>query len=153
MSKYETRKSAYKGTENNAEKLQVRPCELADRKGYKHRNGHTAPTYRDSTEDTKGDDEMKTYIKTIVVAAIAGAAAMQIINMAVRSLCERELHMGGEILLPALVGLVGYIGWNSACEYFKAVKQPQIYRKGFDEGAKIHNYQIVISEEDYENQM
>lgn len=96
---------------------------------------------------------MKTYIKTIVVATIAGAAAMQLINMAVRSLCERELHMGGEILLPALVGLVGYIGWNSACEYFKAVKQPQIYRKGFDEGAKIHNYQIVISEEDYENQM
>ena len=108
MSKYETRKSAYESAEDNAEKLQVRPCELADRKGYKHRNGHTAPTYRDSTEDTKGDDEMKTYIKTIVVAAIAGAAAMQLINMAVRSLCERELHMGGEILLPALVGLVGY---------------------------------------------
>lgn len=32
MSKYETRKSAYEGTEDNAEKLQVRPCELADRK-------------------------------------------------------------------------------------------------------------------------
>ena len=69
---------------------------------------------------------------------------MQLINMAVESLIDRRLHMGGEILLPAVIGLVGYIGWSAANEYFKAVRHNEIYRKGFDDGARIHNYQIVI---------
>lgn len=87
---------------------------------------------------------MKKYIETLLIGLIAGAVAMQLINMAVESLIDRQLHMGGEILLPVLIGLVGYIGWNSADAYFKAVKHREIYQKGFDEGAKIHSYQIVI---------
>lgn len=43
-----------------------------------------------------------------------------------------------------MIGLVGYIGWSAANEYFKAVRHNEIYRKGFDDGARIHNYQIVI---------
>lgn len=87
---------------------------------------------------------MKKYIETLAVGLITGAAAMQLINMAIQSLIDRQLHMGGEFLLPVLIGLVGYIGWSSADAYFKAVKHHEIYQKGFDEGAKIHNYQIVI---------
>lgn len=91
---------------------------------------------------------MKKYIETLAAGLIAGAAIMQLINMAVESLIDRQLHMGGEILLPVLIGLVGYIGWNSADAYFKAVKHREIYQKGFDEGAKIHTYSIVIPVED-----
>ncbi len=87
---------------------------------------------------------MKKYIETLAVGLIAGAVIMQLINMAVESLIDRRLHMGGEILLPAVIGLVGYIGWSAANEYFKAVRHNEIYRKGFDDGARIHNYQIVI---------
>ncbi len=87
---------------------------------------------------------MKKYIETLAAGLIAGAVIMQLINMAVESLIDRQLHMGGEFLLPVLIGLVGYIGWNSADAYFKAVKHNEIYRKGFDDGTKIHNYQIVI---------
>lgn len=87
---------------------------------------------------------MKKYIETLVAGLIAGAVIMQLINMAVESLIDRQLHMGGEILLPVLIGMVGYIGWNSADAYFKAVRHKEIYQKGFNEGARIHNYQIVI---------
>lgn len=87
---------------------------------------------------------MKKYIETLASGLIAGAVIMQLINTAVQELIDRRLHMGGEILLPAVIGLVGYIGWSAANEYFKAVRHNEIYRKGFDDGAKIHTYQIVI---------
>lgn len=97
---------------------------------------------------------MKKYIETLLIGLIAGAAAMQMINMAVESLIDRQLHMGGEVLLPVLIGLVWYIGWNSADAYFKAFRHKEIYRKGFDAGAKIHTYSIVIPVEDsHENEM
>ena len=97
---------------------------------------------------------MKKYIETLAAGLIAGAVIMQLINMAVESLIDRRLHMGGEFLLPVLIGLVGYIGWNSADAYFKAVKHNEIYRKGFNDGARIHNYQIVIPlEGSNENEM
>ena len=94
---------------------------------------------------------MKKYIETLAAGLIAGAAAMQLINMAIESLIDRQLHMGGEVLLPVLIGLVGYIGWNSADAHFKAVRHREIYQKGFDEGTKIHNYQIVIPMEVQKN--
>lgn len=97
---------------------------------------------------------MKKYIETLAAGLIAGAVIMQLINMAVESLIDRQLHMGGEVLLPVLIGLVGYIGWNSADAYFKAVRHNEIYRKGFNDGARIHNYQIVIPlEGSNENEM
>lgn len=87
---------------------------------------------------------MKKYIETLAAGLIAGAVIMQLINMAVQNLIDHQLRIGGEILLPVLIGLVGYIGWNSADAYFKAVKHREIYQKGFDEGTKIHTYSIVI---------
>lgn len=97
---------------------------------------------------------MKKYIETLASGLITGAVIMQLINTAVQELIDRRLHMGGEILLPAVIGLVGYIGWSAANEYFKAVRHNEIYRKGFDDGAKIHTYQIVIPLEDSdENKM
>lgn len=91
---------------------------------------------------------MKKYIETLAVGLIAGAAAMQMIDMAIESIIGKGFVLGGEILLPVLIGLVGYIGWNSANEYFKEIRYKEIYQKGFDEGSKIHNYQIVIPMED-----
>lgn len=97
---------------------------------------------------------MKKYIETLAIGLITGAVTMQLLNMAVESLIDRQLHIGGEVLLPALIGLVGYIGWNLADAYFKAVKHREIYRKGFDAGVKIHTYSIVIPVEDsHENEM
>lgn len=87
---------------------------------------------------------MKKYIETLLIGLISGAVAMQLINIAVKDLIDRQLHIGGEVLLPALIGLAGYIGWNSADAYFKAFRHKEIYRKGFDAGAKIHTYSIVI---------
>ena len=87
---------------------------------------------------------MKKYIETLVVGLITGAVTMQLINMAIESLIDNQLHMGGKVLLLVLIGLVGYIGWNSADAYFKAGRHKEIYQKGFDEGTRIHNYQIVI---------
>lgn len=87
---------------------------------------------------------MKEYTKTIITGAIAGAVIMQLINIAVQTRINRPFAMGGEILLPALIGVVGYIGWMLAGSYFKAVKYKEIYRKGFAEGVKINKYKIII---------
>ena len=96
---------------------------------------------------------MKEYIKTIITGAIAGAVLMQLINMVIQTRLGRPFTMGGEVLLPALIGMVGYIGWMLAESYFKAVRYKEIYRKGFSEGAKINNYKIVIPiEEDTEHE-
>lgn len=97
---------------------------------------------------------MKEYIKTLTIGIGAGSAATLLVEMAVRSWLDSPPHIGGEFLLPALIGLVGYMGWNSADEYFKAVRHKEIYRKGFDAGMKIHTYSIVIPEESSnENEM
>lgn len=97
---------------------------------------------------------MKKYIETLASGLITGAVIMQLINMAVQKIIDRRLHMGGEVLFPLLIGLVGYIGWNLADAYFKTVRHKEIYQKGFDAGARIHNYQIVIPLEDSdENKM
>lgn len=94
---------------------------------------------------------MKKYIETLASGLIAGAVIMQLVNIAVRDLIDRNFYIGGEVLLPVLIGLVGYIGWNSADAYFKAVRHKEIYQKGFNEGARIHNYQIVIPSEVQKN--
>lgn len=91
---------------------------------------------------------MKEYIKTIITGAIAGAVLMQLINMVVQTWLDRPFTMGGEVLIPALIGVVGYIGWLLADSYFKAVKYKEIYRKGFAEGVKVHRYKIIIPVED-----
>lgn len=87
---------------------------------------------------------MKEYIKTLLIGLLTGAVLMQLINMAVQSWIGRPFTMGGEFLLPALVGLVGYIGWMLAETYFHNVKRKEIYKKGFDEGRKINKYKIII---------
>ena len=87
---------------------------------------------------------MKEYVKTIITGAIAGAVAMQLINIAIQTWFDRPFTMGGEVLLPALIGLVGYIGWMLAGSYFKTVKYKEIYRKGFAEGVRINRYKIII---------
>lgn len=97
---------------------------------------------------------MKKYIETLATGLIAGAVTMQLINMAVQKIIDRRLHIGGEVILPVLIGLVWYIGWKSADEYFRAFRHKEIYRKGFNAGTKIHTYSIVIPAEDsHENKM
>ncbi len=91
---------------------------------------------------------MKKYLETLLTGLISGAVAMQLINIAIKDLIDRQLHIGGEVLLPVLIGLTGYIGWNLADAYFKAVRHKEIYRKGFDAGSRIHTYSIVIPTED-----
>lgn len=87
---------------------------------------------------------MKEYIKTLLTGITAGAMLMQLINIAVQAWLERPFTMGGEFLLPAFVGLVGYIGWMCAQTYYRTVKYKEIYRKGFEEGIKINKYKIII---------
>lgn len=87
---------------------------------------------------------MKEYIKTLLIGILAGAVVMQLINMAVQAWIGRPFEIGGEILLPALIGLVGYVGWLLADTYFRSVKYKEIYKKGFDEGLKINKYKIII---------
>lgn len=87
---------------------------------------------------------MKEYIKVLAIGIGAGAAAAQMINIAVQSWLKRPFQIGGEFLLPVLLGLVGYIGWNLANAYFRAVKHKEIYQQGFNDGTKIHTYSIVI---------
>lgn len=87
---------------------------------------------------------MKEYIKTLFVGMIAGAVVMQLINMAVQAWLSRPFEIGGEFLLPALIGLVGYVGWLLAESHFHNVEYKEIYKKGFDEGLKINKYKIII---------
>ncbi|MCM1530518.1 MAG: hypothetical protein NC093_11060 [Alistipes sp.] len=61
---------------------------------------------------------MKQYIKILTIGVGAGAAAALLIELAVRSWLARPPHIGGEFLLPVLIGLVGYIGWDLANAYF-----------------------------------
>ncbi len=98
---------------------------------------------------------MKQYIKLLTIGIGAGAAAALLINMAVRSWLTHPPHIGGEFLLPVLIGLVGYIGWDLANAYFHAVMQKEIYQQGFSDGTKVNTYSIVIpiKEDDDENKM
>lgn len=96
---------------------------------------------------------MKKYIRILTIGVGAGAAAALLLNMAVQSRLSQPAHIGGEFLLPVLIGLVGYIGWDLANTYFRAVKHKEIYQQGFNDGTKIHTYSIVIPMEGdhYEN--
>ncbi len=81
---------------------------------------------------------MKHYIKILTIGIGAGAAAALLVNMAVRSWLSKPPHIGGEFLLPVLIGLVGYIGWDLANAYFREVKYKEIYRQGFSDGTKVN---------------
>lgn len=98
---------------------------------------------------------MKQYIKILTIGIGAGAAAALLMNMAVRSWLAQPPHIGGEFLLPVLLGVVGYIGWDLANAYFREVKCKEIYRQGFSDGTKVNTYNIVIpiKEDGDENQM
>ncbi len=98
---------------------------------------------------------MKHYIKILTIGIGAGAAAALLVNMAVRSWLSKPPHIGGEFLLPVLIGLVGYIGWDLANAYFREVKYKEIYRQGFSDGTKVNTYNIVIpvKEDGDENEM
>jgi hypothetical protein len=87
---------------------------------------------------------MKEYIKTVCCGAIVGACLMQLTNMAVESLIDKHFAVGGEILLPLLLILVGYIGWKFAESYFKEIRYKEIYNKGYKDGAKVYSYKIVL---------
>lgn len=97
---------------------------------------------------------MKEYIKAVCCGAVIGACLMQIANIAVEDLLKRSFAMGGEVFLPMLLSMIGYIGWKLAEAYFKETRYKEIYRKGYTEGSKLHNYQIIIpiemeQEDDY----
>lgn len=87
---------------------------------------------------------MKEYIKAIFSGIITGACMMQFANMTVESLINKHFAVGGEILLPVLLLLVGYLGWKFAESYFNEYRYKKIYDKGYKEGTKLHNYKIVI---------
>ncbi len=98
---------------------------------------------------------MKQYIKTLTIGVGAGAAAALLINMAVRSWLSHPPRIGGEFLLPVLLGLVGYIGWDLANAYFHEVRYKEIYQRGFSDGTKVNTYRIVIpiKEDNNEDEM
>ncbi len=98
---------------------------------------------------------MKQYIKILTAGIGAGATAAMLVDMAVRSWLARPLHIGGEFLLPVLLGLVGYIGWDLANAYFCEVRHKEIYQQGFSDGTKVNTYNIVIpaKEDDNEDEM
>lgn len=87
---------------------------------------------------------MKEYIKTVVCGVIIGACLMQIVNIAIQSWLDRAMVIGGEIFLPALLGMIGYLGWKMSAFYFNTVQRKEIYQSGFDDGTKIHSYRIII---------
>ncbi len=87
---------------------------------------------------------MKEYIKTILIGVVIGACLMQLTNKAVDDLIKRNLVMGGEIMLPVLVIMAGFVGWKLCELHFGEARYREIYRKGYDAGAKIHSYKIVI---------
>lgn len=87
---------------------------------------------------------MKEYIKTVCCGAIVGACLMQLTNMATESLINKQFAVGGEMLLPVLLLLVGYIGWKSAESYFNGSRYKEIYNKGYKDGTKVYSYKIVL---------
>lgn len=91
---------------------------------------------------------MKTYIKTMSIGILIGAMTVQIVNLAMQEWLSRPFTMGGEFLLPALLGLVGYLGWQLSETYFKTFKYKEIYSKGFSEGVKANKYKIIIPVEE-----
>lgn len=91
---------------------------------------------------------MKEYIKTLLVGVITGATAMEMMNLAAIKWLERPFTIGGEYILPVLLAMVMYIGWKIAGSYFNTVTRREIYRRGYNEGAKLHNYRIVVNEDD-----
>nr|DAG37965.1 MAG TPA: hypothetical protein [Caudoviricetes sp.] len=93
---------------------------------------------------------MKEYIKTLLSGVLLGAVLMEMINAAVRSFIKKGFTLGGEILLPALVIMVGYTGWKLAESHFNGTRYKEIYHKGYTEGAKLHSYKIVIPIEEEE---
>ncbi len=93
---------------------------------------------------------MKKYIKTLLTGILTGAMISQIATLAVQEWLSRPFTMGGEFLLPALLGLVGYLGWQLAETYFKTFKYKEIYSKGFSEGIKVNKYKIIIPLEEHD---
>lgn len=91
---------------------------------------------------------MKTYVKTMITGALAGIVLTLLINLAATEWLKRPFSMGGEFLLPMLVALIGYIGWKLAVTYFETVKHKEIYRKGYEDGVKVHRYKIIIPVEE-----
>ena len=91
---------------------------------------------------------MKEYIKTLLVGILTGAAAMELFDLAALKWLERPFALGGEYVLPVLLAMMMYIGWKIAGSYFNTVTRREIYRRGYNEGAKLHNYRIIINEND-----
>ena len=91
---------------------------------------------------------MKEYIKTLMIGVLSGAVIMQLTNMAVQSWLDHPFAIGGEILLPALIGLIGYVGWSLANSYFKATKYKKTYSKGYskgyNEGSQVHTHIFIF---------
>lgn len=87
---------------------------------------------------------MKEHIKTVCCGAIVGACLMQLTNMAVESLINKQFAVGGEILLPVLLLFVGYIGWKLEKTYFYEKHYREIYKKGYNDGTKVYSYKIVL---------
>lgn len=84
------------------------------------------------------------YIKTMAIGILAGATVTQLLNIAVQECMGRPFTIGGEFLIPALVGLIGYIGWMTASEYFSTFKYKEIYQRGYLDGLRINKYKVVI---------
>ena len=94
---------------------------------------------------------MKEYIKTICNGMLLGAVLMELINAVAISFMKKGFTVGGELLLPALILLVGYTGWKLAESYFNGTRYKEIYHKGYTEGLKMHSYKIIIPLEDNTN--
>lgn len=91
---------------------------------------------------------MKEYIKTICCGIIIGACLMQLANISVDGLIKRSFVMGGEVFLPVLIGMVGYMGWKLAESYFKSTRYKEIYHKGYTDGTNLNSHKIVIPVEE-----
>lgn len=94
---------------------------------------------------------MKKLIEILSAGIIAGACAMYMLVMALESLLEKRFALGGELLLPILLILTGYLGWRLSEEHFNETKYKEIYNKGFKEGTKLHSYRIIIPIDEMNN--